>query len=329
LANAFVPSVGHCDTENENEEEERPTWLKEANKGKTSSKKKSLPNPGGFSTIDLSSRRIFQMEIMDGFQLKLGKILNHRFMLEHHTVMGTSQIPLDFGNYLHALLVHVQPNSHMALVGRIDTWKQMEARVMMPALGVNVICHLSGARPNWGGSSIQIDGTHKGTDYVLTTVLTGSSRPSGRISYMQSLTRRLAIGGMLTCKFERKFPCDVTLGARLKLNSCTLASKYIIGKKELMLSYHRKVNRRLAMASTFTTNLKTSSATVQAGCIYTFRQAQLQATIDSNKVVRMTLLQALIPNVLNFNCCAELDHDASDANEAFKVGYGFSFGGTS
>ena len=117
-------------------------------------------------------------------------------MLEHHTVMGTSQIPLDFGNYLHALLVHVQPNSHMALVGRIDTWKQMEARVMMPALGVNLICHLSGARPNWGGSSIQIDGTHKGTDYVLTTVLTGSSRPSGRISYMQSLTRRLAIGGM-------------------------------------------------------------------------------------------------------------------------------------
>ena len=66
---------------------------------------------------------------------------------------------------------------------------------------------------------------------------------------------------------------------------------------------------------------------VQAGCMYTLQQAQLQALIDSNKEVRVQLMQVLMPNAVNFTCSAKLDHGAKDSKDFFKIGFGFIFGG--
>ena len=125
-------------------------------------------------------------------------MLNHKFMMEHQVLMGTEQIPLEIGNYFHAFSVNVQPNAHMVLVGTVNTQKQVEARVIMPGLGTNIFANLGLARPNWAGSMIRIDGTRKGTDYAITAAVTGTASvaSSARISYMQSLTRRLSVGGM-------------------------------------------------------------------------------------------------------------------------------------
>ena len=60
--------------------------------------------------------------------------------------------------------------------------------------------------------------------------------------------------------------------------------------------------------------------------MYTLQQAQLQALIDSNKEVRVQLVQVLMPAV-NFTCSAKLNHGAEDSKDFFKVGFGFIFGG--
>ena len=130
--------------------------------------------------------------------MRIAKMLNHKFMMEHQVLMGTEQIPLEMGNYFHAFSVNVQPNSHMVLIGTLNTQKQVEARVMMPGLGTNIFANVGIARPDWAGSMVRIDGTRKGTDYAMNVAMTGTASlaSNARISYMQSLTRRLSAGGM-------------------------------------------------------------------------------------------------------------------------------------
>ena len=148
--------------------------------------------------MDFPSHRILAFDMTDGFQIKLGKMLNHQFVMEHHTIMGSSDIPLEYGNSIHTLSANVQANSHMLLMGRIDTWKQLQAHMILPALGIKVSGNVVGQK-NWAQSSLNFEGTHKGTDYVLTgTVSAHRSRRTSdmKISYTQSLTSQLAVGGL-------------------------------------------------------------------------------------------------------------------------------------
>ena len=67
---------------------------------------------------------------------------------------------------------------------------------------------------------------------------------------------------------------------------------------------------------------------VQAAALYSLRAAQLHAIVDSNRLMKVALVQALMPGgLLSFTFCAELDYSKAGAKSDFaKIGYGFNIG---
>jgi len=270
-------------------------------------------NPGPFDRADQESKRLLNPDWWDGFRMVVNKPLSQRFSSSHEFLLGSSTT--ESGNAFH-FGVNCSPVDETMLMARMDPSGQLDAQwhqTIHPKLLSRIVASLS---PESEKSVMQADLEYKGSDFTSTLKL--SQGPYIGISYFQSITSRLAMGGE---GFYTHAQGAGHIVARAKFtDDDQIATATLTTLNTASANYVRKVNERVNLAAELEVNLSNLESIANIGWEFALRQSRVSGTFDG-KVITGQLVQMIDPSVsLYFN--AMLDH----SRDKHRFGYGVQIG---
>jgi len=270
-----------------------------------------LPNPGSYEDLNLDATLILRPNIFDGFQFSVNLPVSPYFQVGHSWMLGSSQIPPNYGfsaNYF---------SNKVVMMSRLDPSGRVNARTFYnhtPSLTSKIMAETSpephSARGTW-------DLDYRGSDFCLQ--LKAGTGGIGAVSYLQSVTPTIAIGGEGFYQGKSRFSA-ISFAAKY-VNDADVATITIASFGPIVASYVRKVTQRCVLATELFWDARSRDTLLTAGYKFELNKASVVAQIDSNGRVAGYIEEKLNPG-LSLLLSGELDHVKAE----YRFGFGLQIG---
>jgi len=201
-------------------------------------KRTELPNPGTYENFSDEASQILRPLLFEGVQFNVTLPLSPIFSVGHMLEMGSAgKLPMYAfsANYL---------TNHLAMISRVDLTGRVHGRVFYshtPSLTSKLQAE-AGFEPHSSRFTYDLD--HRGSD--SSTQLKVGSGGIAAISYLQSITPRISLGGEVFYQGKNRFS-GLTLA--MKYASPTeIATVMASSFGPVIASYVRKVNSKVSLA---------------------------------------------------------------------------------
>eukprot|EP00298_Acanthocystis_sp_HF-20_P002318 c12743_g1_i1.p1 GENE.c12743_g1_i1~~c12743_g1_i1.p1 ORF type:complete len:295 (+),score=123.38 c12743_g1_i1:54-938(+) len=269
-----------------------------------------ISNPGKYDNLEKEVSAIMHLNFFDGVHLDIAKAASPIAFIGHHITMG-SPTEKETYNFSSTFV----PNQNNMLSGRISPQGFLYARIfrqLTPKITTKIEAQVP-VRPK--PVSVQFEADYSGPSYTVG----GKCSNDGYVtaSILKSVTPRLVIGGegiyhprMQGASFVSRYETRHFVGN-------ALVGTYGV----VNLSYMRKVNSRVGLATSLQVNVPGREVVYAAGYSFNLRQANVKARVDSNGTIGCILEEKITPNFI-FSLSSYVDYSKQD----YKFGFGVSIG---
>jgi hypothetical protein len=170
---------------------------------------------------------------------------------------------------------------------------------------------------------------YKGNDYSLNFQV-GNGLMLG-MSYFQSLTTKLAMGGKLLYHGKRK-ACIIDAAAKWNDPTYSFCGSYQMNQLQTQdprmplhlttMQYVRRVNARTGLGAEMMYIMNNGELRVNFGGEFNLKQSRFQTNVDQSGRIKSSL-ETIIAPILKLILTAEMSHSTDE----YKFGFGLAYGG--
>lgn len=277
-----------------------------------------LTNPGLYEHAQNEVKRVLSPDIFDGCRFELHKPFGNAFAVSHTMWLGSHMIPGGFYQFgANAILGDNAQDPPTLLISRISPDGRLDARwhqKLSDKVSMRMQSQLSND-PN--ASQVVCDFDYRSDDFNGNVKL--SNGPLLGVSYIQSITNQLAMGGEGYYHAQHN-KSILSYCSRYSTDGWTGIATYgSIGT--LQLHYLRKLSDRTRLATEFVYNSTSGESSANVGAEFTLRQSRFLTNIDHTGKISSTLESKITPMVTFL-----LSAEAVQSQNEFKFGYGLQIG---
>lgn len=272
-----------------------------------------LPNPGSYEEINQEATIILRPNLVEGLSFTFNAPLSESFALGSAVELGAKDRPGQF-----AFLANYFTNRLVMMSRTTPADGRVNGRVFInhtPALTSKITADV-GPQPDSSKGSWDLD--YRGTDSCSSLKVANGGIVA--VSYLQSVTPWLALGGEGFCQGKSRFSA-LTMAAKYSHGPDT-ASLSVASFGPIIGSYVHRVNPRVAFATEIFLDGRSRDSHVTFGYRFDLKSATVIGHVDSAGRVAATLEERINP-ALMLSLSGELDH----AKEDYKFGFGINIGG--
>jgi hypothetical protein len=296
------------------------------------------PNPGQFDMRESESRKILNVDVFEGMRFDWQNQLSPKFFMGHNIWMGAPPPPHPGAppgtpggppytyHFSSTLATDV-----LQVLGRMGTDGVLDARIyqqVTPNLLARIEAQVSPTFEKGSQHSANALVDYKGEDYCLNFLMGGGMMLG--MSYFQSLTNKLAMGGKLTYHGKRK-ACVIDASAKWTDPTYSFCGSYSMNQLQTQdpraplhlatMQYVRKVNSRTGLGSELVYIMNNGELRVNFGGEFNLKQSRFQTNIDQSGRIKSSL-ETIIAPILKLVLTAEMSH----ATDEYKFGFGLQYG---
>ncbi|KAL0586918.1 hypothetical protein ABG067_003538 [Albugo candida] len=283
-----------------------------------------LPNPGLYENALNELKGPVSVDVFDGFRFEFTRILGQKFSTSHSILLGTSMIPGGLYQFGANVVAEDPMDPSTFLMSKITPDGFLDAR-WNQRLSSNWKLRVKGqlkpdssnsSRSEGGGGESQVlaDLDYMGRDFCCNMKI--ANGPLYGVSYFQSLTKRLALGGEAYFHGEH-VKVVAAYCARYTADDWVAAGTAGAGGT-LQLQYLRKIQgHRMKYGSELTYNHHSGESHATMGGQFEIGASRLSMSLDQTGRVASSVETHVLPNFL-----LTLAAEAFPAKSDFKFGYG-------
>ena len=273
-----------------------------------------LPNPGLYENAPMECKGPVSPDVFDGFRFDFQRILGQKFSTSHSFMLGSSMVPgglYQFGaNVACGDSIASPPTLLLAKVspdGSVDArWNQN----LSDNWRLRVKSQL---KSEAHASQVLADVDYMGEDFTWNMKI--SNGPLLGVSYFQSVTQNLALGGEGYYYGKHRKVIAAYAGKYSSAKWTGTVTYAAMGT--LQLQYVRKANNRIRYGSELVYNHASGESQATVGVEVDLNQTHFVSSIDQTGRIATSVEARVLPNFL-----LTLAAEAFPAKDDFKFGYG-------
>lgn len=272
-----------------------------------------LPNPGLYENMTNELKTPVSPDAFDGFRFDFTRILGQKFSTSHTLLLGTPMIPGGLYQFGANVVVGDAMDPSTFLMSKVMADGSLDARWNQRLSQHWKMRVKSQLKSEEHGSQVLADFDYVGEDFTWNMKL--SNGPLFGVSYLQSVTQNIAVGGEGYYHGKHR---KVIAAYCAKYSSPTWAGTATLGAMgTLQLQYLRKVGSRMRYGSELVYNHASGESQTTVGVEVDLNQTHLVSSIDQTGRVATSVETRVLPNFM-----LTLSAEAFPAKDDFKFGYG-------
>lgn len=279
--------------------------------------KERIPNPGLYEHAQGEFKSTLTPDVFDGMRFEMHNNVGPKFATSHTLWLGSAMIPGGFYQFGANVVMGDNPaDPKHILISRISPDARLDARYHLRVNEPITMRAQAQVASEEGQSNALVDFDYKGETCTVNAKL--SQGPLFGLSYFQSITKNLAVGGEGYYHDEHK---KTVMSYAARYNSDKFAVMGVYGSMgTLQLQYLQKLDERVRLASEFALS-PTGESAANFGGAFQFRKSRVLINCDSSYKIGTSIETQVLPG-MNLLLSAESQPLASD----FKFGYGLQLG---
>lgn len=272
-----------------------------------------LPNPGLYENATNELKGPVSPDAFDGFRFDFTRILGQRFSTSHSFLLGTPMIPGGLYQFGANVVMGDAMDPSTFLMSKITPDGYVDARWNQRLSAHWKMRVKSQLKFEEHGSQALVDFDYSGDDFTWNMKL--SNGPLLGVSYFQSVTQNLALGGEGYYHGKHR---KVIAAYCAKYSAPTWVGTATFGAMgTLQLQYLRKVGNRIRYGSELVYNHMSGESQSTVGVEVDLGQTHIVSAIDQSGRVATSVETRVLPNFM-----LTLSAEAFPAKDDFKFGYG-------
>lgn len=272
-----------------------------------------LQNPGAYDEMSTECNMILRQNLIEGLSFNMQLPVSQSVQLGQSFDLGSKDRPGMFaacGNYF---------SNNLVIMSRLSpSDERLNTRAFWnhtPTMTSKINADVGLTDPTSSKGSWDLD--YRGSDFCAQAKV--ASGGIYALSYLQSVTPWLALGGEGFYQSKTMFSA-ITAAAKYSHGADT-ATVSIATFGPIMASFVHRLNPRVAFATEFFMDGRTSESHVSVGYRFDLRSATVTGVVDSSGRVSATVEEKINPG-LALILSGELDHRRED----YKFGFGVNIG---
>ncbi|KAG9399730.1 Mitochondrial import receptor subunit TOM40B [Aphanomyces cochlioides] len=279
--------------------------------------RKALPNPGLYENVLGEVKSVLMPGTFEGFRFDLQRGLGQRFAVNHSLLLGSPMIPGGVYQFGATCVLGEGPDPTL-LRGNVSHDGSVDARWHTKLADKLKMRAQAQLKHEAHASQAMVDFDYSGDDFsanvkVANGLLVG-------VSYLQSVTRELAIGGegYYYGKHRKTIASYVAKYNDAGGKWCGIGTYGAQGTYQL--HYLRRVSERVRLATELVYNHAAGEAQSSFGVEVDLRQTRFVSSLDNTFKLATALECKVLPQLMLL-----LSAEGTPANDDLKFGYGFQF----
>lgn len=288
-------------------------------------------NPGTMEDLHKKCKDVFPM-YFEGCKFLVNKGLSNNFQVSHTLTMSNT-VPSGYrfgATYVGASKVISMQEAYPILFGDIDMSGNLQAHILH-APSDNLRCKMIAQiqQSKWQGCQLSSD--YKGKDYTASLTLANPDLLSGTgvgvFHYLQSVTKRLALGAELVYQASPQLPggqiAALSVAGRYSGPDYSISST-LSNSGSLHACFYQKCSEDLQVGTEIEANLKMQEVVATVGYQVDMPRAgfMFRGAVDSNWTVRAVMEKKLLPIPFTLSLCGLINHPKN----SFQMGCGLIVG---
>lgn len=294
----------YCDDSNS-----APTLIEQAD-AKLENEKPKIKVPQSFENLKNTFNSV-SVGSYDGFRIAVQKQINLNAVTSHFYWIGSQLTGQQI--YQYRLILPFDDGKLVNVATNIDL-SSVEGEVKVP---INSNINSKATFVLAEHSQLQGEVEINDDSSLVQFQIVKSAEPSLSISYMQSITPFLTLGGLGT--FSQKSKAFSKSFGGIYNDGETVIAAHIDSSWKLM--YLRKVNPNRVHLSTDLTLDESGNSMVSVAAEYTLKQSKLHMSVDSNLQLKSLVETSIMPGIQ-----LQLSADVCQIKDAYRFGYGIMMG---
>ncbi|XP_055612269.1 mitochondrial import receptor subunit TOM40 homolog 1-like [Uranotaenia lowii] len=295
----------------------------------TSESDKPLDNPGSMEELHKKCKDVMPANF-EGAKLMVNKGLSNHFQVSHTINLNSSNTSgYRFGATYVGTKQISQNEAFPVILGDIDPAGNLNANIIHQ-VAPNVRCKFASQIQNSKVTAAQLTTDLKGQDFTASLTVGNPNilNNSGVLvaHYLQSVTKRLALGGELAYQYGPAVPggqiAIVSAAARYATELSTWSGT--VGLAGVHVCYYQRASDQLQLGVEVETNFRMQEAVATLGYQIDLPKSELvfRGMVDTNWTVAAVLEKKLPPLPLTFALSGILNHTKNQ----FRLGCGLIIG---
>lgn len=296
-----------------------------------------LKCPGQFERLHDDARRVSSCATFEGVKFDVAKPLTPTFAVNHNFWLGGSHYPNANQHYKFGATLGDNERVCIAALDQYGTVEgQFYGAVAGPVQGKLIFNLPHDPKGFVGVCDLDYAGATAAGQLKLARNIHGVAGTHAACSYVQAVTRRLALGGEGTLAVAQP-AATLTAAAKYAGDKWTGAASWTrtpgpagAASDQVSLGYARVVSpNRVTVGAELSAAPATGDATFAAGAEFALKQSRVGLAVDGGGKLQSTVEAALSPAAkLLFSAEVQLGWEATPGKprDAFKFGYGLQIG---
>ncbi|TYZ67027.1 hypothetical protein PybrP1_011697 [[Pythium] brassicae (nom. inval.)] len=275
--------------------------------------RRRLPNPGLYENATNELKGPVSPDAFDGFRFDFTRVLGQKFSTSHTILLGSPMIPGGLYQFGANVLMGDAADPSTFLTSKLSPDGYLDARWVQRLSSKWKLRVRSQLKAEEHASQVMADFDYAGADFSWNMKL--SNGPLFGVSYFQSVTQHLALGGEGYYHGKHR---RVVAAYCAKYSSPMWAGTATLGAMgTLQLQYLRKVGNRMRYGSELVYTHSTGESQTTVGVEVDLNQTHVVSSIDQTGRVATSVETRVLPNFM-----LSLSAEAFPAKDDFKFGYG-------
>ncbi|CAH0482026.1 unnamed protein product [Peronospora belbahrii] len=272
-----------------------------------------LPNPGLYENAPNELKPPVSPDAFDGFRFDFTRILGARCSTSHSFLLGTPMIPGGLYQFGANVVMGDPMDPSTFLMSKITPDGYLDARWNQKLSDKWKMRVKSQLKNEEHGSQALVDFDYVGEGFTWNMKI--SNGPLLGVSYLQSITQHLALGGEAYYHGKHRKVISAYAGKWSERDWVGMATFGAMGT--LQLAYLRKVGHRIRYGSELVYNHSSGEAQTTCGVEMDLGQTRFVSSVDSSFRVATSIEARVLPNFV-----LSLSAEAFPLKDDFKFGYG-------
>ncbi|CAI5701546.1 hypothetical protein KXD40_002778 [Peronospora effusa] len=272
-----------------------------------------LPNPGLYENAPNELKPPVSPDAFDGFRFDFTRILGARCSTSHSFLLGTPMIPGGLYQFGANVVMGDPMDPSTFLMSKITPDGYLDARWNQKLSDKWKMRVKSQLKNEEDGSQALADFDYVGDDFTWNMKV--SNGPLFGVSYLQSVTQKLALGGEAYYHGKHRKVISAYAGKWSDRDWVGMATFGAMGT--LQLAYLRKVSHRIRYGSELVYNHSSGEAQTTCGVEMDLGQTRFVSSVDSTFRVATSIESRVLPNFV-----LSLSAEGFPLKDDFKFGYG-------
>uniref|UniRef100_K3X883 Mitochondrial import receptor subunit TOM40 n=1 Tax=Globisporangium ultimum (strain ATCC 200006 / CBS 805.95 / DAOM BR144) TaxID=431595 RepID=K3X883_GLOUD len=275
--------------------------------------RRRLPNPGLYENATNELKGPVSPDAFDGFRFDFTRILGQKFSTSHTFLLGTPMIPGGLYQFGANVVAGDAMDPSTFLMSKLSPDGYLDARWNQRLSSNWKMRVKSQLKAEEHASQVLADFDYMGEDFSWNMKI--SNGPLLGISYFQSITQHIALGGEGYYHGKHR---KVIAAYCAKYSSPLWAGTATLGAMgTLQLQYLRKVGNRMRYGTEMVYNHASGESQTTIGVEVDLNQTHVVSSIDQTGRVATSVETRVLPNFM-----LTLSAEAFPAKDDFKFGYG-------